>query len=83
MNSEQGVDPTLLRLAGDAVHALRDARYEEALRLGRQALGVLGISASTDIEVVRSKAGELSLDHLVPAGDVPITLATTPSGTAD
>lgn len=75
MNSEQGVDPTLLRLAGDAVHALRDARYEEALRLGRQALGVLGISASTDIEVVRSKAGELSPDHLVAAGDVLMTMA--------
>lgn len=75
MNSEPEVDPTLLRLAGEAVQALRTSRYEEALTLGRKALGVLGISATTDIDVVKSKVGELSAEQLQAAGDVIMTLA--------
>lgn len=75
MDTEQHVDPTLLAQAGEAVQALRDARYEEAITLGRNALTAFELDPAAEVEVTTARLDSLEPAELKAAGDVLTSLA--------
>ncbi|MFA5550466.1 MAG: diguanylate cyclase [Trueperaceae bacterium] len=75
MDTEQHVDPTLLALVGETVQALRDARYEDAITLGRQALDEFGLDPAAEVESNAAQLERLPPAALKGAGDVLTSLA--------
>src|SRR5690554_2225800 len=75
MNSEQELESTLLALAGETAQALKDARYEEAITLGREALAELLLDTSAEVEVTDARLEQLAPVALQAAGDVLTALA--------
>ena len=75
MNSEQELESTVLALAGETAQALKDARYEEAITLGREALAALQLDPADEVEVTDSRLEQLAPAALNAAGDVLTALA--------
>ena len=83
MDSEQLVDPTLLTLASETVRALKDARYEEAITLGREALAAFQLDPAAEVEVTSARLDQLAPAALKGAGDVLTALAISPFRSGD
>lgn len=75
MNTERQVDPTLIALAGETSQALSEARYEEALTLGRRALAGFGLEPTADVDAKTARLDALAPAALKAAGDVLTALA--------
>lgn len=75
MDSEQHVDPTLIKLAGQTVQALKDGRYEAAITVGRKALAAFELDPAAEVEDTTARLDQLSPAALKGAGDVLTSLA--------